>query len=403
MDTNRRSLTLLLVVVLLLTSVAVVSAQGDGLTASVSRYLYLRVLPDVKAYDYGRVEPGTAVALVGRTADNEWVLVQLEDGTTGWGRVNAVVADGDVADLPAVSISRNNAAVTNFLTLRDAPLIDASSVVRLEKGALVTLMAEADGYVFAVAEDGTAGWAVPRGLQFTRERGADEPSMPELPQVNAAVSGYANTRVLPEMAAFSYERLNPGTPVNVVGRNADGDWFQIETMDGQSVWATARAVTFLGDAEALDVTSVADGQGVVTRFAVLRAEPNSTSSEVATLPAGTTVKVLLSTADRVFVETADGVTGWAVGSAFAFPDGMMPEVLAANATVSAAVAVNLRAAPGTDAALSGSAQPGERLSVVGVDASGDWYNVVPASRVGAWVFADLVTLDAGVENLPVVE
>ncbi len=403
MNTSRRSLTLLLVMVLLLTSAAVVSAQGDGLTASVARYLYIRVLPDVKAPDYGRVDPGTAVTLVGRTADSEWVQVQLEDGTAGWGRVNAVVADGTIADLPVVNIGRSSAAVVNFLTLRDAPQMDASSVTRLEKGALVSLVAEADGYVYAVAEDGTAGWAVPRGLQFTRAPRADQPSMPELPQVNAAVSGFANTRVLPEMAAHNYERLDPGTPANVIGRNADGDWFQIETLDGQTAWATARAFTFLGDPEALDVTAPADGQGVVTRFAVLRAEPDSGAAEVATLQAGTVINVLMTTADRLFVETADGLQGWAMSSAFAFPGGILPDVLAANATVTADISVNLRAAPSLEGALRGVAQPGERLSVIGVDASGEWYRVVPASRVGAWVFGDLVTLDAGVENLPVVE
>lgn len=403
MDTKRRSLTLLLVLGLLLTGVAVVSAQGDGLVANVTRYLYVRALPDVKAYDYGRVDPGTAVTLVARTDDSEWVKIQLEDGTLGWGRANAVVAEGDVADLPAASVARENAVVTRFLTVRDAPAIDADSIVRLEQGAMVELVAKAGDFVYVVAEDGTTGWAVPRGLQLTRAAYDDQPSMPELPAVNAAVSGYANTRVLPEMAAFSYERLNPGTPANVVGRNADGDWLQIETLDGQSVWATARAFTFLGDVEALDVTTPADGEGLVTRFAVLRAAPDSESAEVAMLDAGAAVKVLLSSGERVFVETADGVQGWAVKSAFSFLGGAMPEVLVSNATVSANVAVNLRAAPALDAVLNGSAQSGERLAVVAVSADGEWYQVVPASRVGAWVFGELVSLDASVENLPVVE
>ncbi|MBN2471111.1 MAG: SH3 domain-containing protein [Anaerolineae bacterium] len=401
---RRRLLVFLLVTTLLLAATAVASAQGEeGLTASVVRYLYLRVLPDVKAPDFGRVEPMTPVLLLARTADSEWVQVQLEDGTTGWGRVNAVVADGEIASLPVVSIDRNSAAVVNFLTLREAPQIDANSVARLEKGALLSLVAEADGYVYAVAEDGTAGWAVPRGLQFTRASGADEPAMPELPQVNAAVNGFANTRVLPEMAAHSYERLDPGTPVNVIGRNADGDWFQVETLDGQIAWATARAFTFMEDAAALEVTAPVEGQGVVTRFAVLRQEPDSSAPEVATLKAGSVAEVLMATADRIFVETADGLRGWAVNSAFAFPGGFVPDVLAANATVSADVSVNLRAEPSLEGALRGAAQPGERLSVTGVDASGEWYRVVPASRVGAWVFADLITLDEGVENLLVVE
>lgn len=403
METKRRSLTLLLVLGLLLSSVAVVSAQGDGTVANVNRYLYMRALPDVKAFDYGRLDPGTSVTLVARTADSEWVKVELEDGTVGWGRANAVVAEGEIADLPVVAVTRESAAVTRFLTLRDAPVIDANSVVRLEQGAMVEMVAMADEYVYVVAEDGTAGWAIPRGLQVTRAAYDDQPSMPELPMVNAAVSGFANTRALPEMAAYSYERLNPGTPVNVVGRNADGDWFQIETLDGETVWATARAFTFLGAVEDVEVTTPAEGEGVVTRFAVLRSAPDSESAEVAMLNAGDTVKVLLASGDRVFVETADGVQGWAVNNAFSFLGGVMPEILASNATVSADSAVNLRVGPGLDQSLSGSAQVGERLAVVAVSADGEWYQVVPSSRVGAWVFGELVTLDASVENLPVVE
>lgn len=403
MNTKRRSFSLLLVVALLLTSVVVANAQGDGLTASVARYLYLRVLPDVKAFDYGRVDPQTSVVLLARTPDSEWVKVQLEDGTTGWGRANAVVADGDIADLPVVEITREHAAVTRFLNLRDAPVIDANTVERLESGALVKLVAMTDEYVYVIAEDGTAGWAVPRGLQFTRAPRADEPSMPELPVVNAAVDGFANPRVLPDIEAASYDRLNPGTPVNVIGRNEDGDWVQIETLDGLKAWATTRAFTLLVDLEDLPVTTPPENAAVVTNYAVLRAEPSSSAAEVATLEAGTVVTPLLVSGDRVFVETADGVQGWAVASALSFPGGAMPQMLTANATVSADVAVNLRAEPSMDALRKGAAQPGERLAVVGVSADGQWYRVVPASRVAAWVFADLVELDAGVENLPVVE
>ncbi len=65
--------------------------------------------------------------------------------------------------------------------------------------------------------------------------------------------------------------------------------------------------------------------------------------------------------------------------------------------------VNLREAPSVDSARLGWAAVGERLAVVGVSADGAWYRVVPASRVAAWVSANLVTLDAGVGPLLVVE
>ncbi len=300
--------------------------------------------------------------------------------------------------LVAVNAQGNGptATVINSLTLREAPFLDAGSVARLDAGAAVTLLAQADHYVYVVAEDGTAGWALPNGLRF-------EAGQPELPAANAAVKGFANLRILPELTAAVTGRLDPATPVMVVGRTANNQWLHVKTLAGDTAWATAPAFALLDSIDTLPVTTLAADAGVVTRFAVLRAAPDSTSAEVATVPAGTIVTPLLASGDRLFVETADGVQGWAIASAFAFSGNAVPETLVSNAVVSAEVAVNLREGPSLEAATNGAAQPGERLAVIGVSADGQWYRAVPSSRVAAWVFAELVTLDEGVGPLAVVE
>jgi len=402
MDITRRGLTVVLLLCLLLASVAVVSAQGEG-AATVARYLFVRALPDVEARDYGRLEPETEITLLGRTANGQWLQFRTAEGIVGWGRANAITFEGDIADLPVVSIARENAAAIFAQNLRALPALDAEVVGQLAQGDLVTVVARAYNLAYVVAEDGTAGWAIPNNLQFTRLRGAPRATMPDVPEVNAAIRGFAAARVVPAVDAHSYARLEPGTPVNVIGRNRIGNFLQIETLDGLKAWAGESFIWYPGAVDELPVTEPPADAGVVTRYAVLRAAPDNTSAEVGRLDAGSVVQLLLASGNRLFVRAEDGTEGWALASALSYTGGSVPEVLASNATVTADMAVNLREGPSLEAAIRGSAQVGERLAVVGVSADGQWYRVIPSTRVAAWVFADLVTLDEGVGPLPVIE
>jgi len=321
----------------------------------------------------------------------------------GWGRANAITFEGDIADLPVVSIARENAAAIFAQNLRALPALDAEVVGQLAQGDLVTVVATAYNLAYVVAEDGTAGWAIPNNLQFTRLRGAPRATMPDVPEVNAAIRGFAAARVVPAVDAHSYARLEPGTPVNVIGRNRIGNFLQIETLDGLKAWAGESFIWYPGAVDELPVTEPPADAGVVTRYAVLRAAPDNTSAEVGRLDAGSVVQLLLASGNRLFVRAEDGTEGWALASALSYTGGSVPEVLASNATVTADMAVNLREGPSLEAAIRGSAQVGERLAVVGVSADGQWYRVIPSTRVAAWVFADLVTLDEGVGPLPVIE
>ena len=274
MNVHRRSVSVVLLVIALLASVTVVSAQGNSsLSATVNNFLNVRALPDIKSYDYGRLEAATEVTLIGRTADSEWVKLTTAEGTIGWARENAVTTEGDVADLPVLSIGTDQAVVLRFVTLRANQGIDSGSETRLEQGAMVTLLATDGEWLYVQAEDGATGWVSPRGLAFVRARGADEASQPELPEVNASVDGFANVRALPEMTAYNYERLDPGTPVSLIGRSGNSEWVQVETMDGLVAWGTTRAFKYDGAIEDLPAMTYADNQGVVTRFAVLRTAP----------------------------------------------------------------------------------------------------------------------------------
>lgn len=401
MKLNRRVLALVLVAALTLTTVTLVSAQGDTLSATVRGFLYLRAVPSVEAPDYGRLEPDAAVTVVGRTADGEWVKVMTEDEVAGWARANALDIDGDYMMLPDMSLADNQGVVVNFAGLRLAPDLGTDATM-VNQGTVVTFSAMYEDWIYGTTADGAAGWVWTANNAVAFVYGPPA----ELPEANATVQGFAFVRALPDIESPTFERLTPATPINAIGKDASGEFVQVETLGGLTGWTNIRGVAFT-EAVSLDdlaETAPTEDQAVVANYAVLRESPSFSAAEVATLDAGTVVDVQLVDDGRVFVQAGE-VSGWALAGAFVFPAGDASAVLSANATIVAegVDAVNLRAAPSTEAALRGSVPVGSPVTVIGVSEDGEWYYVVPTARVPAWVFGVLVDLDADDIFIPVLD
>lgn len=403
MKKSAQRLSLLLVFVLLLTSALAVSAQDGGEADGpvVTNYVYVRYLPDVKSDYVVQLGPDTAVTIMGVTADGGWLYIEAdESGEAGWVRINAITFTDDVADLPVVDApARDQAVVLRFVNLRSLPTIDSSTVVRLESGDVVTLLAQTSNgeWLYVASADGAMGWANPRAFQYTREDGDDVVSIPELPAFNAAVSGYVNLRVLPNIYAASVGRQEPGSPVTTLAISEDEAYIQAEAYNGDMGWGRVRDFVIVDGGDDLPVIAYVESSAAVNQFATLRATADLGSADVGTLPAGALVDVRLADGDRVFVEApAQGLAGWVYASALSFmtEDGSMPALTAVNATIVATTdAVNFRAAPSLDAVTLGSGVNGQRVQVIAQSADGAWYQIIPPSRQAAWVFGDLVTLD----------
>lgn len=327
----RKYLALILAVALLLTGTMLVSAQeGETLPATVNQYLFVRVLPDVKAYNYGRLAPETAVTLIARTPDSDWVKLTTDDDTVGWGRPNALVVDGDLSVLPVQEIGLEQGAVTHFLNVRDMPDIDAGRSMRLTQGEVVDLVAFDGEWLYIQAADGSAGYVNPRGLAIMRAPGLDQPELPELPSFNATVMDAATLYALPADDAAVVSELAANAPLNVLGRNAANSWLEVEDAAGNSGWVM------------LDVTNY------------------------------------------------DAETSG--------------ELLATNASlVSDGAMINVRSGPGTDFSVPQVLDPGTRVFVRGVDATGEWFEIIPPNRAPGWVFSGLVDLDGSLLDVPVLE
>ncbi len=234
--------------------------------------------------------------------------------------------------------------------------------------------------------------------------------------IPATVSVYqAQVRVLPDVSFEPVFRLVSGDAVTLIGRTRANAvnavmWVQVVNADGLIGWANTRAFTFEGDVLSLPVTVPSANQGVVIGFASLRTAPDLDSETTGTrLTTGAVVDVVATeaTGEWLFVRAADG-SGWVRPDALAYMSGSAPaDLFVTNATVAprqAVATVNFRVAPSADAALRGFGPVGLRVQVIGISQDGDWYRIIPVdTRVPAWVRADLLALDATVENLPVLD
>lgn len=142
----------------------------------------------------------------------------------------------------------------------------------------------------------------------------------------------------------------PGQALSLVGRNAAGDWLQLES----GSWIFAELVNDAPANLPVVETTGTGNQGNVTT------EPAQTDGGAATD----------TTADTTPGESTGESTGAEAGTA----------------TATAAVDANLRSGPGTNFDLVGSVTAGTTLNLIGRNAAGDWLKL----DSGAWIFGELV-------------
>jgi N-acetylmuramoyl-L-alanine amidase len=63
--------------------------------------------------------------------------------------------------------------------------------------------------------------------------------------------------------------------------------------------------------------------------------------------------------------------------------------------------LNMRAGPSTQHQVTGTVKRGDRLEILGKNRAGDWLKVAAPGGTEAWVFAQLVTTDVDLDDVPV--
>ncbi len=257
-----------------------------------------------------------------------------------------------VVEIPDVAIP---AAVRSQTDLRTGPGPDFDSVGLVDAGATILVSGQDETGEWFLLENGN--WisgealasrpAVPIVLPVQEVAAEATPTTPDVPAAPAAPATPA-TPVVVLVNADANLRSGPGgtfervggagfnTEVTVVGKFATDNWYLLDT----GAWIFGELL-----ASAPNVPEV-----------------NADGTPVGSTPATST-------------EPAPALTA-------------VPGPTAASPTAN--TIANLRAAPNTSAAITGSTTVGQVLAVVGKNAAGDWLKL----ESGAWIFAELV------DNIP---
>lgn len=109
-----------------------------------------------------------------------------------------------------------------------------------------------------------------------------EPTATPLPQPQASTTSPINVRGGPGTVYPVIAQLQPGRPVDILGRNADGTWWQVLLGNGDEGWVAATVVDVTGPVDG--VTVAANIPAAPTQAPRPTAAPQPTSAPVAVQP-----------------------------------------------------------------------------------------------------------------------
>ena len=180
---------------------SVVSAEGVNARQSPSTdSAVLAILPQY-----------AALPVTGRSADGEWLLVELPQGGTAWAFRSAIIPIGDVNSVP-VSDAAGSAA--------PQPAAEA-------------------------APEETAAPAAPAATP--EEAATSDEASGTIRLIVAAIFS------APDEASESIQRVGRGAVLPVTGRTADGQWIQVQSASGATGWVAAAAIDLNVDVETLAI------------------------------------------------------------------------------------------------------------------------------------------------------
>jgi uncharacterized protein YraI len=246
---------LLILAAFLLSLVLPVLAQNNGVIVHAFR-VNVRTGPSIAYPAIAQLVRGQQVVILGYS--NDWAQVRVSDTLTGWVNARYVATSSLPLSNPVPSGPFN--AVVNAVTLnvRSGPSTFYGEIGQLNSGTAVNLVGRTADNAWAVvnAPGGLQGWVDVRFVNATV-------SIPSLPingtifgpppaptpavvtgvQVGIVSAVALNVRVGPSTFYGEIGRLVSGETVNLLGRNGDGSWLQIQTGSGLVGWVNTPFIT----------------------------------------------------------------------------------------------------------------------------------------------------------------
>ena len=233
--------------------------------------LYVRDKPSTMGTITHEVGINDTLNFSGRTDDNRWIQITLDDGSTGWLLSRAVTLPADFSSLPVTGTSEN----VDFVGLVSPDAKDGISLYASPHGnsevvatlpALTPLRLDGrreDGiWIHGLTPDSKEGW-VPRslvelnfdiGLLTAMNPGLDTGT--EVIEASVLSSGGAlRLRQLPGDDGPIMFNLPAGDQLQVEGRTPDNAWLLIKSAEGYEGWVSTQFVELyidLADVEAIE-------------------------------------------------------------------------------------------------------------------------------------------------------
>jgi uncharacterized protein YraI len=390
---------------------AVVGAQGADLYGSPNGVV-ARSLP-----------AGTTVTAIGRSADNQWILVELDNGGAagpGWVEAHRLVVFGAdqlpvmaAGEAPVATAVASTPAATRAPT--EAMTVDATMTTATRSAtatpvpATATPTETATPLPTATATDTASPTPSPTPLPTNTPTPLPTNTLtPALVAITqnevVAIVGAGGTDLLDAPDGAVVQQLALGAALTALGRNGDGEWLYVELSDGRlpatSGWvASSEVVAF--NVRGLPVLE-ADGQPAVVEPTM---EPVEIESATITTTEAMTEAVEPLASDLV-APVESPATSAAATPAAALATPRPTPVADGRPTARVAMTgsrLNIRSGPGVEYPIVGKALPNERFVALGRNGAITWVQIEVAEAPDGygWVSADFVELDQPVVNLPI--
>jgi uncharacterized protein YgiM (DUF1202 family) len=231
--------------------------------------IYVREAPDVLTAVNRTVGSSTPWTPIGRTADNQWLQVQFNDGVTGW--IAHLPSDqvGDINSLPINGESQMSGNVALVKGDGQVLINDAGDNIIGDLASLAALRIDArtgdNAYLHGTDSEGRTGWVAASALTLTftpeslavREvtiaEGLLQPRvgapLPDNVRLNGRVSldsGGLRLRQFPSLDGTILLNLIAGTELLVRERTTDNAWLLVQLREGYLGWVSTSFVE-MGD------------------------------------------------------------------------------------------------------------------------------------------------------------
>lgn len=192
----------------------------------------------------GQVAPGVNVIVLDESADGQWVKLLLDDGSEGWIAANLV----RIIDEPAIITTLDSATVEASVTAEptDTPRPTTTPTPSLTNTPLPT----------ATQTPSPTATATPTATQTP---------VPTRIIARVIAADRINVRSGPSTDTAPLAALNPGTELDVIGRNGDGSWIQVLLEDGREGWVSAGLVELR--AEEIEATPTQESSELIVVMA----------------------------------------------------------------------------------------------------------------------------------------